>query len=131
MELAKLLQSVQYVTDPQGNRQSVLLDLNMWEAIVNHLKYSVSERGIADERERDMAREEVAYQAMHAELWTKYPHQHVAIYQGQLVDHDRDAAALYLRIRQKYPGEFVLMAPVGPEPEEEYHILSPQLVAEG
>lgn len=130
MELTKLLQSVHYVTDASGKRQSVLLDLPAWEALINHLKQSASETDIAAERALAMKREEAAYQAMHAELWRKYPQQHVAIYQGELVDHDEDAAALYLRMRQQYPGEFVLMTPVGPKAEEEYRILSPRLVAE-
>lgn len=130
MELTTLLQSVRYVTDARGDRQSVLLDLSVWEALVHHLQQSALETESVAERALAMRREEAAYRAMHVELWQKYPHQHVAIYQGELVDHDRDAATLYLRMRRQYPGEFVLMTPVGPKAEEEYRLLSPRLVGE-
>ena len=39
-----------------------------------------------------MTHEEKAYQEMHEELFAKYPGQHVAIYQGKLVDYDKDGA---------------------------------------
>jgi hypothetical protein len=42
--------------------------------------------------------------------------QHVAIYGGQLVDHDQDFAALFERIEKAYPDEFVWLATVGEEP---------------
>jgi hypothetical protein len=80
------------------------------------------------EREIAMAREEAAYQAMHPELVQSYLGQHVAVYEGELVDHDQDGTALYLRVRKKYPGKFVLITPVEKQAEESYVVYSPRLV---
>jgi hypothetical protein len=129
MHLDELLHTVQYVTDNEGNRQAVQLDLDVWEALLQHLEFNGGHQ-VDDEHQAAMRREEAAYQEMHEELYKKYPGQHVAIYQGELIDHDEDGVALYMRVRQKYPGEFVLMTPVGQEAEETYRILSPRLVVE-
>lgn len=67
-----------------------------------------------------MVREEIAYRELHPTLYPKYEGQHVAIVEGQLVDYDADSVALYKRIRQKYPGKFVLMTPVRTEAKENY-----------
>ena len=128
MYLNELLQSVQYVTDNSGKRQAVLLDLEVWQTLLDHLE--LGDELEDAERQQVMAREEAAYQRMHDELYAKYADQHVAIYEGKLVDHDADGGALYERIRRQYPGEFVLITPVGSEAEESYHILSPRLIAE-
>ena len=49
---------------------------------------------------------------MHRRLWSQYPGHHVAIYKGQLVDHDEDGIALSRRIYAGYPEEFVLVKKV-------------------
>ena len=103
--------------------------MDVWEALLQHLEFNGGHQ-VNDEHQVALRREEVAYQEMHEELYKKYPGQHVAIYQAELVDHDEDGVALYMRVRQKYPGEFVLMTPVGQEAEETYRILSPRLVVE-
>jgi hypothetical protein len=61
--------------------------------------------------------DEGAYRAMHAELYARYPGQYVAVYQGQLVDHDPDGEALFERIDQRFPDEIVLMTQVRETPE--------------
>ena len=43
-----------------------------------------------------------AFEAMHAHLLKKYRGQFVAIYNGQVVDHDPDKKALYKRVRHRY-----------------------------
>jgi hypothetical protein len=80
-----------------------------------------------DEEHQEMAREEAAYRAIHAELYARFPGQYVAVYQGQLVDHDTDANALFERIDKDYPDEIVLMTQVREAPEQEFTILSPRL----
>jgi hypothetical protein len=129
MHLDELLHTVQYVIDNEGNRQAVQLDLDVWQALLQHLEFNAGHQ-VDDEHQAAMRREEAAYQEMHEELYKKYPGQHVAIFQGELVDRDEDGVALYMRVRQEYPGEFVLMTPVRQEAEETYRILSPQLVVE-
>lgn len=54
---------------------------------------------------------------MHQSLWKEYPREHVAIYDGQLVDHDTDGTALSQRIYAQYPDEFVLIRKVEPQLE--------------
>jgi hypothetical protein len=79
------------------------------------------------EREAAMAREEAAYRAMHQELVRRYLGQHVAIYEGKLVDCDQDGVSLCLRVRKKYPGKFVLITPVEKKAEESCVVYSPRL----
>lgn len=69
-------------------------------------------------------REMEAYLAMHSLLWAKYPGQHVAIYGGELVDHDTDLNALYTRIEEQFPDEFVWITTVGSDPIETVTVTS-------
>lgn len=64
-----------------------------------------------------MLKEVAAYREMHPSLWRDYPGQHVAIFGGELVDHDPDPVALLQRIRHNYPGRTVLRRKVEPVPE--------------
>ena len=73
-------------------------------------------------------REEAAYLQLHSWLWEHYPGQYVAIYDGELIDRDSDQIALYKRVRERYPGEFVWISQVKDTPIEEYVIRSPRLV---
>jgi hypothetical protein len=85
-----------------------------------------------DERQADEAveREGAAYRRLHPELKQKFLGQYVAIYGGKLVDHDSDQVELYLRVKARYLGEFVWIAPVQEEPEEVYTTYSPRFVEE-
>jgi len=66
-----------------------------------------------DELERRAIQTETqAFWAMHKELLQKYPKQHVALYQGQVVDHDEDAASLEKRVRERFGLLPVLIAPI-------------------
>jgi len=78
--------------------------------------------------ERAVAREEAAFYRLHPELWQKYPGQYVAIYNEEVVDHDSDQVALYLRVKARYPGQFVWIAPIKETAVEEYVIHSPRSV---
>lgn len=69
-----------------------------------------------------------AYHRLHPTLWEKYPGEHVAIHSQKLVDHDPDYSALYQRIDQAYPQEFVLLRLVEEEPERDLYLRSPRLV---
>lgn len=79
------------------------------------------------EASRILARETAAFRAMHQQLLERYPTEFVAIYRGQLIDHDVDQLALYLRIDELYPDEIILIKQVLPEVEEIYTIRSPRL----
>ncbi|MCX6044962.1 MAG: DUF5678 domain-containing protein [Chloroflexi bacterium] len=122
----KVYQRVQWLA--QARQQDVA------EAIVKildeTLPVDVADEDFGDLSELDQAveREIAAYHAMHATLWEEYPGQHVAIYGGQLIDHDRDGVALSQRIDQQYPDEFVLMRKVESEPERVLYFRSPRMV---
>lgn len=73
-----------------------------------------------------VTQEKAAYRALHGWLWQNYPGEHVAIYQGQLVDHDPDGLALSRRIYQRFPTEFVLIRQVEAEPERILYFRSPR-----
>lgn len=80
--------------------------------------------------EQLMAREEAAYQAMYEELKTKYADEYVAIFNGQLIDHDSDELALLRRLDAQYPGDIVLMRKVLTKPEPDIRLRSPRLIRE-
>lgn len=81
-----------------------------------------------DPRRPAMLREVEAYHRLHPELLKKYKGQHVAIYQGQLVDHDTDVEALLLRTMARFPDEVVLMRKVEESPEVVLRFRSPRLL---
>lgn len=55
-----------------------------------------------------------AFWAMHDVLVQSYPGEHVAIRQGEVVDHDADLIGLEKRIRLRFGNAAVLIAPVNP-----------------
>ena len=55
-----------------------------------------------------------AFWAMHAQLLAQYANHHVAVYEGEVVDHDRDARRLEARIRERFGATPVLIAQVSP-----------------
>ena len=130
MYIDELLETAKYVTDHAGKRQSVLLDIDIWESLIQQLEFAGNTVDADTDRQKAMAREEAAYQAMHEELYAKYNGQYVAIYREQLVDQDVDGGRLYERVRQQYADEFVLITPVEPEAEETYQIFSPRVTVE-
>ena len=78
---------------------------------------------------RTVIQDEVAaFEAMHAQLWQKYPHQFVAIYQGVVIDHDTDEMALIQRIDHKHPEEAVLIRRVLPHLSKILSFRSPHFV---
>ncbi len=77
-----------------------------------------------------MKAETAAFEHMHAQLLTDYLGEHVAIHNGQLVDHDRDLLALRKRIRQRFGRMSILLREVTPERElPELLIRRPRLIS--
>lgn len=74
-----------------------------------------------------MHKEIAAYTRMHTELVQTYLGEYVAIYQGELVDHDADPVALHERITATYPDKIVLSRKVQREAEPILHMRSPRL----
>ncbi|MBI5649091.1 MAG: hypothetical protein HZC40_01365 [Chloroflexi bacterium] len=79
------------------------------------------------EREARLQREQEAYRTLHPELKTKYLGQSVAIYNGEMIDHDADVMTLVRRVRERFGRAPILFCEVEEEPEREYAIRSPRL----
>lgn len=75
----------------------------------------------------EVAREELAYIKLYPQLQEEFAGQYVAIYQGELIDHDTDYGALLERIDARYPDEFVWLTPVIDTPIQTIHLRSPRL----
>jgi hypothetical protein len=81
-----------------------------------------------DDEETAVKREMQAYITLHPMLKEKYLGQHVAIYEGKLIDVDQDYGALCQRIDAQYPNEFVWLATVGEEAMPTLVFRSPRLL---
>ena len=75
-----------------------------------------------------VTREMEAYVALHPSLKADYLGQHVAVLDGQLIDHDNDPAALYQRIVARYGDRFVWMTAVEEEPLTTLVFRSPRIM---
>ena len=73
-------------------------------------------------------RETEAFEQMYDELVKQYPNEDVAIYQGEVVDHDVDPVELMFRVREAFPNKPVLMRSVNEPPGHILHFRSPRLV---
>lgn len=80
------------------------------------------------EPDETVDREEAAFHRLRPFLRQQYPDEYVAIYNGDLVDHDPDQVQLYLGVKTQHPGKFVWIAPVLSQPEEVYVQHSPRFV---
>ncbi|MEZ4664506.1 MAG: hypothetical protein R2911_43795 [Caldilineaceae bacterium] len=76
--------------------------------------------------DENVIRERQAFVALHPTLLKQFPDEYVAIHQGKLIDHDRDGLALSLRVRQRFPNEFVWISPVKEQALEEWVVRSPR-----
>ena len=75
-------------------------------------------------------REGLAFEAMHSELWAKYPNEYVAIYQGQVIDHDIGELVLLDRINLNHPGKIIMVDQVLPQLRRELVFRSPRFATE-
>ncbi len=71
--------------------------------------------------------ESEAFEAMHAELLQTHRDHYVAVHEGQVVDADTEARALYLRIRERYGAMPVLIRQVTAEARPTLVFRSPRL----
>ena len=73
-----------------------------------------------DELEKEAIRAETqAFWAMYSELVQHYVGRHVALYHGEVVDHDADVSRLDARVRARFGTLPVLIAEVHPEPHRD------------
>ena len=64
-----------------------------------------------DESDRALAAEQAAWFAQPAGKRRRYGEDYVAVYHGEVVDHDPDQRSLYLRVRARYGRIPVLIVP--------------------
>lgn len=84
-------------------------------------------RNTTPSRAADIAREQAAWYALPESARARYHGEYVAVYQGQVVDHDPDQRALYLRVRQRFGrAPIALLCAAWDEPPT-YVIRSPRL----
>lgn len=108
-----------------------LVESFLYQQTPPELATSPDEEEYPPREHRDaMDKETEAYKKMHPQLWEEYPHQFVAIYQGKVIDHDKDFISLANRIDQKYPypEHMVLMREVELDPDPILYFRSPRLV---
>lgn len=74
--------------------------------------------------------EKQAYLHLYPQLKEEFFGQYVAIYQGKLIDHDVAYAALFERIDDRFPDEFVWLTQVQDEPIGTIAFRSPRFVEE-
>jgi hypothetical protein len=77
----------------------------------------------------DWEPELAAFRKMHSSWREQFAGQYVAVYGGQLVDHDASFPLLLGRVSELYPDEFVLIRLVQEEPEIIYDHRSVRWVA--
>jgi hypothetical protein len=94
-------------------------------------KTAVSRALYVNPDRRAMLQEQAAFQAMLPDLLTRYKDQYVAVYQGQVIDHDADQVALIERLNQSHPEMIVLVKKVATEPERVLRMRSPRLINNG
>ncbi|HNB54994.1 MAG TPA: hypothetical protein PK530_23795 [Anaerolineales bacterium] len=104
------------------------------ETIAEHLEQPLplAEEDFAEkfpqtDSDENVEKERNAFLALHPDLLQNYPDEFVAIQGEQLVDHDANKSALYARINQLYPEQFVLVRRVIAEPEPTYQFHATRL----
>lgn len=74
-----------------------------------------------------LALEQAAWFALPADRRARYAHQHVAIRNGQVVDHDEDQRVLYLRVRRRFGSDPVAIMHADWQEPPVFEIRNPRL----
>ena len=133
MSITELTQKAQFVTDSAGHRRAVLVDLAVWEELLALLTDTIelhethppaepngqSDLDVAESKAIQADTE--AFWAMYPELARTHQGHYVALRQGRVVDDDADVSQLEQRVRARFGGTPVLIAPVTPPLPRELH----------
>jgi len=92
---------------------------------VNEIVNEAIERYLHERQIAELDVEIAAFEKLHPELRLKYLGQWVAVHEQKLVDHDRDRAALYKRVRAAYGRTDVLIRQVTERPDNEIWVRTP------
>ena len=110
----ELHQSLEQVARQQASTVTELVN----QAVENYLR---------EQQRAKLDREITSFQSMHAMLKQEYLGEWVAIDQGKLVDHDKDVASLYERVRAQYGKTSVLIRQVNEIAIEQITIRTPSV----
>lgn len=80
------------------------------------------------EKHAEMAQEVEAFKAMHSRLVATYLGKYVAVFQGNVIDHDEDVVVLSQRVDEKFPNEVILVRLVEPSAERILNMRSPRFL---
>lgn len=112
---AELAESLQEVAQTQGQS-------------VGDVLADVVRQYLREARRQKISQEHAHFEKMHPELQKTYRGEHVAIHNGQVVDHDENAMLLAKRIRKRYGRVPILIAPVDKTPTPVFSVRRPRLV---
>jgi len=79
------------------------------------------------EQHQQLLKEERAWYSVAPETRARYRNEFVAVLNGEVVDHDADRRALYLRVRQQFGPTSVLIVPSECTEPPTYTIHSPRI----
>ncbi len=112
---SELFEALKQVTAPQG-------------VTVESVIQQLARQYLREKRHAKIQEEFERYQAKHSELKAKYLGQHIAFYQGEVIDQDTDPMALVARVKARLGDAPVLVLQVHEQPIQEFVIRSPRLV---
>lgn len=98
------------------------------DILIEHLEWAFGPAEI-DQEMVAMQREEVAYQKLEPYLLSKHRDHYVALFQGQVVDTDKQEEPLLARVMNDYPDEVVLVRQVTGRPISELRFPARRLIA--
>jgi len=96
------------------------------KSVEDFLRAAVQRERTITERQK-IAQEQEWWENLPLTERAEYAGEYVAVHQQQLVDHDKNAAQLYTRVREKYEQAPVLIMPA--EGPREIRIYSPRIVS--
>ncbi len=109
----ELMRSVEKLAQEQGTDVESLV--NDWV-----------ERQLALAHEQKIREESIRFRAQHSALRAAYAGEYVAMRNGEVLDHGTDVHGLYLRMRERFGDEPILIAPVTDFPTPTYQMRSPR-----
>lgn len=119
-----------YAVAPEGLAPQIRINSQLYDRIeqasnehqigVDRLLTEAIRRYLWELDRRKISEESQTYRRRHAELKTRYLGQFIAMYKGQVVDHDKDVLALRQRVRQRFGWKPVMITRVGEDAEQEF-----------
>jgi hypothetical protein len=100
---------------------------NVQEVLTEVITQNLHPFPVHDNREA-MLLEIDGYKVLHPKLVREHRGEYVAIFEGNLVDHDEDPVELSKRVRKAHPDKTVLQRQVEDEPDRVLHFRSPRLL---